>query len=66
MDTGEEVRIEVETEDLDRDEFVLYRVGSAEPGLGPALGDSRCAVPGRRRSKQGFERLDWRQDRCTE
>jgi hypothetical protein len=31
MDTGEEVRVEVETDDLDRDEFVLYRVGPVEP-----------------------------------
>jgi hypothetical protein len=30
MDTGEEVRVEVETDDLDRDEFVLYRVGPVE------------------------------------
>ncbi|MBV9716031.1 MAG: hypothetical protein JOZ64_11700 [Solirubrobacterales bacterium] len=31
MDTGEEVRVEVETDDLDRDEFVLYRVDPVEP-----------------------------------
>ena len=30
MHTGEEVQVEVESEELDRHEFVLYRVGPVE------------------------------------
>lgn len=35
MDSGEEVRVEVESEELDRDEFVLYRVGPVERSSRP-------------------------------
>lgn len=45
MDTGEEVRVEVETDDLDRDEFVLYQVGPSSPHaarhLRPTIRDRR-------------------------
>jgi hypothetical protein len=39
MDTGEEVRVEVETDDLARDEFVLYRVGPVEQQRGTPPSD---------------------------
>lgn len=41
MDSGEEVRVEVESEELDRDEFVLYRVG---PRGSPGSNMSRARV----------------------